>query len=76
MDIVVLTDHGVKIKEIKKIYEYLDLARVLKKLEQKGDTNNSWHARNSPQGTGKMTVGIGNQRKNQDHPDYSFVEIG
>ena len=43
-----LFDHRVKIKESK----YLDFARGLKNAvehEDKGDTNNNQHARNSPQ---------------------------
>ena len=29
-----------------------------------------------PQSLGKGTGRVRNQRKNQDHPDYSIVEIG
>ena len=49
-------------KEIEKIDKYLDLARELKKL-----------FRTVPKR--QWTGGIKNSRKNQDHPNYSIVEI-
>ena len=41
-----------------------------------GDTNYSWYARNGPKGLEKETGGIGDQKKNQDHPDHSTNKIG
>ena len=45
-----------KIKDSEKINKYLDFARKPKKAEEHegdGNTNNSWRARNSPQGLGE-----------------------
>ena len=52
-----LKSHRVKIKESKKIDEYLDLARNLKKLWNMNvsDTNNSWCTCNSLQWLDKKT---------------------
>ena len=64
--------------ESEKIYKHLDLARKLRKL---------WNMRvavilivigefeTAPKGLEKDTGGIGNQRKNRDHPDYNIVKI-
>ena len=47
-------------------------------VEHKNDsaTSCNWHAWNSPQRTGKRAGGVGNQRLNQDYPDYSIAENG
>ena len=52
--------------------------RTKKNVEHKadGDTNCSWYTRNYSQMLGKKTGGIGNQRKNWDHPDHSIDKIG
>ena len=48
MDFAVLGDHRIKIKEREKRYEYLDLARELKKHLGVGDTNCNWYTWNNP----------------------------
>ena len=58
--------------------KYLDLARELKPSGNKGEGGSSynWYALNSPKKLERKTGGIGNDRKNQDNPDYSIIEIG
>ena len=74
MDFAILADHKKKIKENEKIDKYLDLTREIKKKhESDGDISWSWFTLNGPQRLGKWIWGIRNQRKNRDHPDYSFV---
>ena len=78
MNSEVLTDQKVKMKENEKINIYSDLAKELKRIiehEDGGDTNCSWCTWNGPQRLVKETVGIGNKKKNQDHPDHSVVKI-
>ena len=58
-------NHRVKIKESEKIDDYLDLARELKK---------QWNGFSRLQKLKKYTKGIGNQRKNQDHPKHSSYD--
>ena len=69
MDFAVPVDHRVKIKVNKNINKYLDLARDLKKLWNKGDENVIW---NDPQGLEKVTGRIGNQGKNKDHQEHNI----
>ena len=55
------------------------LSRELEKPmehEVDGNTNCSGSTRNSYQIFEKGTGGIGNQRKNRNHADYSIVKIG
>ena len=40
-----------------------------------GHTNCNWHTWNSSQRPGKGNGRVGNQRMNQDNPNYSIVEI-
>ena len=50
-DFVILVDHRVKIKESRKKYKYLDLAKELKKPKKHGgncDTNCNWCDWNDP----------------------------
>ena len=39
------------------------------------DTYRSWCGWKDPHGLGKETGGTGDQRKNQDYPDYNTFEI-
>ena len=77
MDFTVSAEYRVKIKESKKVHKYLDLARELKKAvehEGDGDTNCNWCTWNDPQRLRRNTGRIGNERKNEDHPNDSIVE--
>ena len=47
----------------------------MKKLWKVKEITNSCCTRNSSQGLGKETGGIGNQRKNQDYADHGIDEI-
>ena len=80
MDFAVPLGDHVKINEREKIDMYLDLARELKKpCDTRRVTvinNCSSYVRKGPQKPGKETGGIGNQKKNRDHPDQSIVRIG
>ena len=79
MDFAVTADQRLKMKESEKIGEYLDLARELTKqwnMMVYGYTNTSWSTWNGPQGLGKETGKIGNQRKNRSHTDDSTGKIG
>ena len=51
--------------------------RTMKAEEHEGysETNFSWHSCNSHQRLEKGSKRIGNHRKNQDHSEYSIVEI-
>ena len=74
MDVAVLADHIVKIKD-----KYLDFAWELKKnmeYESDGDTNCCWCTWDNPQKIGKGTGRLGNKRTRRDHPNYSIVKIG
>ena len=69
MDFAIPVDHRVKIKESKNIDKYLVLAKELKKsMEHKDDGNTSC---NWCTWSGLQRLGIGNQKKNQDHPNKS-----
>ena len=79
MDSFGIADHRVKLKESKKKYKYLDLARELKKTMEyvSNDFTNcrccSWY---SHQRFGKRTRGFENKRSSGDNTNYSIVEIG
>ena len=79
VDLAVLTDQRVKLKESKKIDQYLDLATELKKIMEHEDdsaTDYNWCTWNNPQRIGKRTGRLGNKRTNRDHPEYSIIKIG
>ena len=44
--------------------------------ENDGNVNNTGRVKTSPQGLGKETSTVENQKKNWDHIDHSIVEIG
>ena len=73
MDFAIPMDHRVK-KRKQNIDKNLDLAREQKTVKHKGDSDTicSWCTWNSPQKFGKEILGIGSQRKNQDHPHHSI----
>ena len=73
MDFAYPADDWVKIKENKKRNKYLDLAWELKKViehEIDGDTDYNWYDQNGDWKLGKKIGRVGNQRMNQDHPNY------
>ena len=79
MDLAFPVDHGVKLKEIKKRVQYLDLARELKKTvkhESNSDTNGNlctqWSHQKIITGTGRFA----NEWTSGDHPNYSIIKIG
>ena len=66
-----------KIRENKKREKYLDLANrntVEHESDSDIDTNFNWCTWNGSQR--KKAGGIGNQRKNQDHPSHCTSKIG
>ena len=72
-------DHVIKLKENEKKEKYLDLARESKtpvKRESDGDTNCNWCSWYSHQKTGTESRGVGNNRMNKDHLNYSIIEKG
>ena len=75
MDLAVLADHRVKLKESEKKDMYLDLARELKKQEHESDyyTNCNWCSWYSHQRIGKRTRGLGNERKSGDRPNQALL---
>ena len=77
VDFTIPVDHRVKMKASNRIDKYLDLDKEQKKnkktVEHEVESDINW---NSPQRPGKTTGGMGNQRKNQDDPVYSVVNIG
>ena len=76
MDLAVLADHMIKLKESKKRYKYLDLARELKKLcNMKVMMICNWYAQYSHQRIGKGAERLGNKRTSGHHPNYS-IKIG
>ena len=67
MDIAILADDRVKIKECEKTDKYMNLPRELKKtveLESNTYSKCTWCVRNGPQRLRKQTGGIGNNKKN------------
>ena len=76
MDSVVPTNHEVKLKESEKSNEFPDPVRELKKLwtwKWSFSQLCSWY---SHQRIDTGTGGLGNKRKNGDHPNYSIVQMG
>ena len=66
-------------KESEKIKKILGFCLKTKKAVEQvvdGDTNSNWFAWNGHQILRKETGGIGNPRKNRDHPDHSITKIG
>ena len=77
MDFVASADHKVKLKEIEKKDNYLDLARNRKAVEHKsdGDTRcNEWYWY-SHQRINTVTGVFGNKRTSGDHQNYCIIEI-
>ena len=71
MDFAVPADHQMKIKKIKKIDKYLDVAKDLKKmLNSKVTMILIIHG-----ALGKAIGGIGSQKKNGDHPNNRTFKI-
>ena len=79
MDLAVLADHIVKLKEREKD-KYVDPRWELEKktVEDKIDvyTNCNWYCWYSRQRVNKGTGGLGNKGTSGDHPSYSIIEIG
>ena len=79
MNLAVLTDHRIKVKESEKKHKYFDLARELKKImEHQGDnyTNRDGNFWKSYQKIIKGTGGLGNKKTSEDHLNYCIIEIG
>ena len=83
MNFAVPEDQRLKLKESKKEDKYLELAREGKTKQKQnktaayevdGDTNCNWCSWNGSQESEKERErgGIGNQRKNRDHPYQSI----
>ena len=78
VDIAVLADYRVKLKECEKRDKYLDLARELKKtLEYESDDYPicNWCYKYSHQRISTRTGGLGNNRLRGDHPNYCIIVI-
>ena len=62
-----------KARQVLELFE-----RIKNALEDEGDGDTScdWCTRNGPQKLGKGAGRVGNWRTNQDHPNYSIVDIG
>ena len=79
VDFAIPVDYCMKIKESEKDCQVLGSCQRTKRAveyESDGYINCSWYTWNSPKRLEKMTWGIGNQRKNQNHPDHGIVKIG
>ena len=79
VDFAIYADHMVKPEVSEKKDKYRDLAKRTEKVmehEKNGDTNSNWSARYSHQGIGTGSEGLGNKGTDEDHPNYSMVEIG
>ena len=78
VDLAVLANHRIKLKEKEKKDKYLDLARELKKktIEHEGDnyTNRDWCFWSSNQRIIKGTGKLGGRRTSGDYPDDSIIE--
>ena len=74
MDIVVLVDHRVKIKESKNIDKYLDLARELKKTWNTRVTVIPVVLKTTLKGLEKVGV-IKDQLENRDQWDHTIVKF-
>ena len=66
VNFAVPTDHGLKLKENEKKDNYLDLTRELEKN----------CVQYSHQGTCTETGRLGKKRTSEEHPNYSFINIG
>ena len=78
VDLVVSTDHRVKLKRSEKNDKYLDFTWEVKKMELENDGYVSYncHPGYSHQRTYKRTGGLGNKKTSGDHPNYCIIEIG
>ena len=79
MDFAVSTKHQIKIKENEKIDKYLGLGQGAERAvghKVDSNTNRSYYTWNGLPKFGKKSGGIGDQRKNRDHPKHRIVEIG
>ena len=72
MNVAVLKDYRVKIKDGGKVNNYIDHVRMLKStVVNESDGDCTW---NSPQMHRKENWGTGNNRKNRDHPNHCIVK--
>ena len=79
VNIAVLADHRVKLKESETRDKYLDLARELKKTmgyESDDDTNCQGCTQYSHQRNSTGTGGLENKNRSGDHPNNSLIKIG
>ena len=80
VNLAILADNGVKIKESKKRDKYRDISRELKKttIEHEGDRDIScnWCARNNLPRFGKGTGRLRIQRTSENHLDNIIIKIG
>ena len=79
VNFAVPTKHRSKFKECEKRDKYNDLAWEWKKTvkhRSDGDTNCHWCSLFSHKRIGTRTGGLGNNRMNGDHPNYSIIKIG
>ena len=78
MDLAILVDHRVKLKESEKKDKYLDLIREQKKTmeyESDSDTNCNWCTWYNHKGFDKETGELGNKRTSRDYPNYNIIKI-
>ena len=75
MNLAIPADHKLKIKENEKKRQILRSCERTKKHEGDSDTSCNWCTWNDPQRLSKRVGGVGNQRKSQNHPNYSIVEV-
>ena len=79
MNLAVLNDHRVKLKENEKRDMYIDLAWKLRKTieyERAGDSNGNYRAYYIYQWNDTGIVGFGNKKSSGDHPNCNIAEIG
>ena len=78
MDLALLADHRVKLKESEKKDEYFDLAWELKNVKHESDvyTDCDWCYWYCHQRIDKRTGELGTKKTSTDHPNYSIIEIG
>ena len=78
MNVEVLADHRVTLKECKNKGKYLVLARDVKKTvvhESSGNTNCNWWLYQDHKRIGKMTRGSVNKKTSGENLNYSIIEI-
>ena len=78
MDLSILTDHRLKLKENEKRDKYADLARELHKTmkhKDDGDTNCNWCTWNNPERIGNRTERHGKKRMSGGHLDCSIIKV-